>query len=834
MNTPKITLGFRFIFSALLVLALLCSLGFYVINSLSNIRSIIDYQSNQHINKLAINSSVSREMFILSNRIQLLEQSLLYDKEILNKEGQFIEQKLNEIRALSDSTNFSQLTDVFIRNFHRFIDNSLSLNQILRDLNSADEELLDILEALDLSVSENHLMNVLRHEDSNTTTPGDNFHNNNNVLEGAITRLRVTYLTIGKLTATIRSRITPDTEEVLIIEIENQLDIFELHLSNLNGLYSPIIENKLKTKQSLEQYRQTLKTLQNKLTQRWRILSSLAKSEDELLTQVEKTEGSVKFSAILLKNQLKTEIQTLRLEVIYFAGFILIFSGIIFIRQIHKHIKSPIKTIITRFNEIEADQFNQVIQLQRQDEWNTIEKAFNKMSRRLDETYQELQAERIKLNHLAHHDVLTGLANRLQVYQDIEHCIKKSQQTGAKFGLLFLDIDQFKHVNDSLGHGMGDQLLKLISKRLRETVASDGIVARLGGDEFMIIYPDEQNLASLQDRAEELNCTLNLPFELNANSVFAGSSIGVCLYPEHGDTLENLVSNADVAMYHAKRKGRNTYSVYQAEMSTEAHKLLQLSSGIRKAIENDEFLIHYQPQYNLITNEIIGAEALIRWNHPEMGLITPDNFLPIAEKTGIITEIDTWVFTRVVKQISQWKEEGVDLSDKLFSINFSARKFLSPDLPDELIHLLEKYDCPTNCITIEITEQDLVANLDDCSEAIIELQYNGFRVAIDDFGIGYSSLNYLKRLPAQCLKIDKTFVSDLDAEKQGTDSAIVNAIISLGTNMSLTLIAEGIETEQQKQSLIQQGCHLGQGYHLSYPILPDELSKLMRINVKSA
>ena len=834
MNTPKITLGFRFIFSALLVLALLCSLGFYVINSLSNIRSIIDYQSNQHINKLAINSSVSREMFILSNRIQLLEQSLLYDKEILNKEGQFIEQKLNEIRALSDSTNFSQLTDVFIRNFHRFIDNSLSLNQILRELKSADEELLDILEALDLSVSENHLMNVLRHEDSHITTPGDNFHTSNNVLEGAITRLQVTYLTIGKLTATIRSRITPDTEEVLIIEIENQLDIFELHLSNLNGLYSPIIENKLKTKQSLEQYRQVLKKLQNKLAQRWRILSSLAKSEDELLTQVEKTEGSVKFSAILLKNQLKTEIQTLRLEVIYFAGFILIFSGIIFIRQIHKHIKSPIKTIITRFNEIEADQFNQVIQLQRQDEWNTIEKAFNKMSRRLDETYQELQAERIKLNHLAHHDVLTGLANRLQVYQDIEHCIKKSQQANAKFGLLFLDIDQFKHVNDSLGHGMGDQLLKLISKRLRETVASDGIVARLGGDEFMIIYPDEQNLASLQDRAEELNCILNLPFELNANSVFAGSSIGVCLYPEHGDTLENLVSNADVAMYHAKRKGRNTYSVYQAEMSTEAHKLLQLSSGIRKAIENDEFFIHYQPQYNLITDEIVGAEALIRWNHPEMGLITPDNFLPIAEKTGIITEIDTWVFTRVVKQISQWKEEGVDLTDKLFSINFSARKFLSPDLPDELIHLLEKYNCPTNCITIEITEQDLVANLDDCSEAIIELQYNGFRVAIDDFGIGYSSLNYLKRLPAQCLKIDKTFVSDLDAEKQGTDSAIVNAIISLGTNMSLTLIAEGIETEQQKQSLIQQGCHLGQGYHLSYPVLPDELSKLMRINVKSA
>ncbi|MGB0941182.1 MAG: EAL domain-containing protein [Marinomonas sp.] len=834
MNTPKITLGFRFIFSALLVLTLLCSLGFYVINSLSNIRSIIDYQSNQHINKLAINSSVSREMFILSNRIQLLEQSLLYDKEILNKEGQFIEQKLNEIRALSDSTNFSQLTDVFIRNFHRFIDNSLSLNQILRELNSADKELLDILEALDLSVSENHLNNVLRHEDTHISTPGDNFHTSNNVLEGAITRLRVTYLTIGKLTATIRSRITPDTEEVLIIEIENQLDIFELHLSNLNGLYSPIIENKLKTKQSLDQYRQVLQKLQSKLAQRWRILSSLAKSEDELLTQVEKTESSVKFSAILLKNQLKTEIQTLRLEVIYFAGFILIFSGIVFIRQIHKHIKSPIKTIITRFNEIEADQFNQVIKLQRQDEWNTIEKAFNKMSRRLDETYQELQAERIKLNHLAHHDVLTGLANRLQVYQDIEHCIKKSQQTGAKFGLLFLDIDQFKHVNDSLGHGMGDQLLKLISKRLRETVASDGIVARLGGDEFMVIYPDEQSLASLQDRAEELNCTLNFPFELNANSVFAGSSIGVCLYPEHGDTLESLVSNADVAMYHAKRKGRNTYSVYQAEMSTEAHKLLQLSSGIRKAIENDEFFIHYQPQYNLLTDEIIGAEALIRWNHPEMGLITPDNFLPIAEKTGIITEIDTWVFTRVVKQISQWRDEGIDLTDKFFSINFSARKFLSPDLPDELLHLLEKHNCPTNCITIEITEQDLVANLDDCSEAIIELQYNGFKVAIDDFGIGYSSLNYLKRLPAQCLKIDKTFVADLDAEKQGTDSAIVNAIINLGTNMSLTLIAEGIETEEQKQSLIREGCHLGQGYHMSYPILPDELSKLMRINVKSA
>lgn len=834
MNIPKITLGFRFIFSAMVILAFLCSLGFYVINSLSNIRTIIDYQSNQHINKLAINSSVSREMFVLSNRIQLLEQSLLYDKEILNKEGLFIEQKLNEIRALSDSTNFSQLTDVFIRNFHRFIDNSLSLNQILRELRSADKSLLDVLEALDLSVSENHLINVLNHENKHVSTPGDNFHTSNNVLEGAITRLHATYLTIGKLTATIRSRITPDTEEVLIIEIGNQLDIFELHLSNLNGLYSPIIENKLKTKQSLEQYRLVLNKLQSKLAQRWRILSSLAKSENELLTQVEKTEGSVKFSAILLKNQLKTEIQTLRLEVIYFAGFILIFSGIIFVRQIHKHIKLPIKTIITRFNEVEADQFNQVIQLKRNDEWNTIEKAFNKMSKRLDETYQELQAERIKLNHLAHHDVLTGLANRLQVYQDIEHCIKKSQSEHTKFGLLFLDIDQFKHVNDSLGHGMGDKLLKLIAKRLREAVASDGIVARLGGDEFMIIYPDEGRLGELQDRAEELNSILNMPFELNTTSVFAGSSIGVCLYPLHGDTLESLVSNADVAMYHAKRKGRNTYSVYESSMSSEAHKLLQLSSGIRKALENNEFFMQFQPQYNLVTDKIIGAEALIRWNHPEMGLITPDNFLPIAEKTGIITEIDTWVFRSVVKQIVLWKEQGVDIQDKQFAINFSARKFLNPDLPEELIQILEEYNCPTNNITLEITEQDLVANLDKCSDAIIELQYHGFKVAIDDFGVGYSSLNYLKRLPAQCLKIDKSFVSDLDTDQKGADSAIVNAIINLANNMSLSVIAEGIETEQQKQNLIQQGCITGQGYHLSYPIAANKLTELMRINVKSA
>ena len=834
MNAPKITLGFRFISSAIVILALLCSLGFYVINSLSNIRSIIDYQSNQHINKLAINSSVSREMFILSNRVQLLEQSLLYDKEILNKEGLFIEQKLNEIRALSDSTNFSQLTDIFIRNFHRFIDNSLSLNQTLRELQTADEELLSILEALDLSVSENHLRNVLSHENAHISTPGDNFHTSNNVLEGAITRLRTTYLTIGKLTARIRSRISPDTEEVLIIEIENQLDIFELHLSNLNGLYSPIIENKLKTKQSLDQYRQVLNKLQNKLAQRWRILTSLAKSENELLSQVEKTEGSVKFSAILLKNQLKTEIQTLRLEVIYFAGFILIFSGIIFIRQIHKHIKLPIKTIITRFNEVEADQFNQVIQLQRNDEWNTIEKAFNKMSKRLDETYQELQAERIKLNHLAHHDVLTGLANRLQVYKDIEHCINKSQQDGSSFGLLFLDIDQFKHVNDSLGHGMEDQLLKLIAKRLRETVASEGIVARLGGDEFMIIYPDEGDLGSLQDRASELNDILNMPFDLKSTNVFAGSSIGVCLYPQHGDTQESLVSNADVAMYHSKRKGRNTYSIYESSMSTEAHKLLQLSSGLRKAIDNNEFFIHYQPQYNLAEDKIIGAEALIRWNHPDMGLITPDNFLPIAEKTGIITEIDTWVFKHVVKQIAQWHEQGIELENMNFAINFSARKFMSLDLPDELSHILQQYSCPTNCITLEITEQDLVANLDLCSEAIIELQYHGFKVAIDDFGVGYSSLNYLKRLPAQCLKIDKSFVADLNGDLKGSDSAIVNAIISLAGNMSLNVIAEGIETEEQKQNLIQQGCLTGQGYHLSHPITANKLTELMRINVKSA
>ena len=834
MNTPKITLGFRFITSAMVILALLCSLGFYVINSLANIQGIIDYQSNQHINKLAINSSVSREMFLLSNRVQLLEQSLLYDKEILNKEGVFIEQKLNEIRALSDSTNFSQLTDVFIRNFHRFIDNSLSLNQILRELKAADKELLNILEALDLSVSQNHLQQVLKHESTHVPNPDDSFHTSNNVLEGAITRLKVTYLTIGKLTATIRSRITPDTEEVLIIEIENQLDIFELHLSNLNGLYSPIIENKLKTRQSLEEYREILNKLQNKLAQRWRILSSLAKSENELLAQVEKTEGSVKFSAILLKNQLKTEIQTLRLEVIYFAGFILIFSGIIFVRQIHKHIKTPIKTIITRFNEVEADQFNQVIQLKRNDEWNTIEKAFNKMSKRLDETYQELQAERIKLNHLAHHDVLTGLANRLQIYQDIEHCINKAKQDKGKFGLLFLDVDQFKNVNDNLGHAMGDQLLKQIAKRLRETVASDGIVARLGGDEFMIIYPDEDHLGTLQDRAEELNDILNQPFELNMTSVLAGSSIGVCLYPQHGDTLETLVSNADVAMYHSKRKGPNAYSVYESKMSSDAHKLLQLSAGLRKAMDKNEFFIQYQPQYDISTNEITGAEALIRWEHPEMGLIQPDNFLPIAEKTGIITDIDTWVFKHVTQQISQWKEQGVELKGKEFSINFSARKFLSPHLAEELSHILQESNCPSNCIIIEITEQDLITNLELCSEAIVELQYHGFKVAIDDFGVGYSSLNYLKNLPAQCLKIDKSFVADLDADDSNSGSAIISAIINLANNMSLTVIAEGIENERQQKMLIQQGCSRGQGYHLSYPISASELSELMGNNVKSA
>jgi len=437
-----------------------------------------------------------------------------------------------------------------------------------------------------------------------------------------------------------------------------------------------------------------------------------------------------------------------------------------------------------------------------------------------------------QIRYLAYHDSLTGLGNRLLFKERLSMAVATARRNEWQAGVLFLDLDHFKRINDTLGHSVGDALLQGVADRLvasvRETdvVARDDIpsaVSRLGGDEFTILLEgieDAQDLAKVARRILE---ALARPFHLSGHEVVISGSIGITAWPEDGDDAEVLLRNADTAMYHAKEEGRNNYQFYAQSMNAVALQRLILEGKLRRALERDEFEVHYQPKVVLATGAIAGLEALLRWRDPELGMVLPGDFIPIAEETGLIVPLSDWVARAVCRQLVAWRERGLRLVP--IAVNLSAHQFRSGKLVDQLGAVLRETGVAPNLLEMEITESTLMQDEPRVVAALEALRAQGLRISIDDFGTGYSSLAYLRRLPVDTLKLDRSFVSNI--AENADDAALTAAIISMARALRLRVVAEGVETSAQRDLLRSFGCDEMQGYLVSRPVCAAEIEVLM-------
>lgn len=424
-----------------------------------------------------------------------------------------------------------------------------------------------------------------------------------------------------------------------------------------------------------------------------------------------------------------------------------------------------------------------------------------------------------KLEELAFKDNLTNLPNRQLFYDRLEFELKRTKRKeNIKLALLFIDLDHFKKINDSLGHHIGDELLKIVAQRLLGCVREKDTVARLGGDEFTVILADITSSKISTDIAEKIIKEISIPIKLQEHEHFLGASIGISLYPEDSLKKEILIRNADAAMYHAKESGRGNYQFFSEEINLRNQKRRELEEDLRKALKNEEFELYYQPQIDTIAERIIGAEVLLRWNHPKKGLVSPLDFIPIAEENGMIIEIGEWVFKQACKHLH--KCYSLTQQPIPIAINLSAIQFSYAGLINMIESTLKLEKLPSQLIELEITESAIMENADKAIEIIDELAKLGIRISIDDFGTGYSSLAYLKKFAVDKLKIDREFIKDLPYDKD--DVLLTSTMIMLANNLELDVLAEGVETKEQVDFLIQQGCTIVQGYYYSKPLPENE------------
>ena len=428
--------------------------------------------------------------------------------------------------------------------------------------------------------------------------------------------------------------------------------------------------------------------------------------------------------------------------------------------------------------------------------------------------------------HLAHYDVVTELHNRASFQDLLEKAIIHAQRNKEQLALLYLDLDNFKLINDASGHAVGDMLLKHIATRMTDIIREEDTIARLGGDEFVILLTNINSSQNAARIAEKVLSELNNPILLDNIEVVVTGSIGISTYPADGVDTASLLKNADAAMYRAKKNGRNNFQFFTSEMNAQSEERLRLESDMRKALENNEFVLHYQPQADLQSGEIIACEALIRWQHPERGLIPPNTFIPIAEDSGLINPLFDWIIHSACKQHQLWQESG--LPAMRIAVNMSARQFINrKHLLFTVKKTIEDTAIDPQYLELEITESIIMDNVDETIETLQAFRDIGIKLSIDDFGTGYSSMAYLKRLPLDKLKIDQSFVCDITTDPD--DAIIVQTTIALGHNLHLDVIAEGVETEQQLEFLKNNGCDEIQGYYFSRPVPADELAELMRV-----
>jgi diguanylate cyclase (GGDEF)-like protein/PAS domain S-box-containing protein len=439
------------------------------------------------------------------------------------------------------------------------------------------------------------------------------------------------------------------------------------------------------------------------------------------------------------------------------------------------------------------------------------------------EIFERMQAEQ-RIWHVAHHDALTGLPNRTLLHDRLEQALAQAERDCHRVAVIFLDLDRFKSINDTLGHAVGDELLKQVACRLADSVRAVDTVSRLGGDEFVIILreiggPDDAVLV-----ADKIIHALSKPVTALGHALRATPSIGISIYPDDGAEVLQLMKNADTAMYYAKASGRNNFQFFARRMNEEATRFFRLEHQLRLAIESGQLLLHYQPQTELGAQAIGGMEALVRWRHPEQGMMSPAEFIPVAEETGMILPLGEWVLAEALHQNRRWQEAGYPLVP--ISVNLSPRQFRQKGLVQNIRQLLADTGQPGRLLELEITESSLMQDVDEALATLRELAGMGVRLAIDDFGTGYSSLSHLKRFPVHKLKIDQSFVRDLGVDRD--DAAIVSAIAGLARALNLETLAEGVETREQIDMLASYGCTKFQGYFFSRPLPAEESDALFR------
>ena len=436
----------------------------------------------------------------------------------------------------------------------------------------------------------------------------------------------------------------------------------------------------------------------------------------------------------------------------------------------------------------------------------------------------ERKRYQVQLEHQANYDALTGLPNRNLLHDRLRQAVQ-SQRTPRNIAVVFMDLDHFKFVNDSLGHSTGDKLLKAMGERLRSVLREGDTVGRVGGDEFVLILNDQSNEEVIFRAMQRITAKVAEPITIEGKELYVACSAGISLYPQDGRDVDTLLKNADAAMYRAKEHGRSNFQFYTSEMNERVNDRLALEHALRRALEKNEFMLHYQQKVDLRTGQIIGAEALVRWLHPEWGLVRPARFIPIAEETGLIVQLGEWVIHEACRQARAWLDAG--LQPGVVSVNLSARQFRAEGLVRTVSRILQETGLDPASLEMELTESMVMHNVEAAIATLQGLKSLGIALSVDDFGTGYSSLSYLKDLPIDALKIDRSFVRDIGSGSEAEDGILAAAIISLGHALHLKVIAEGVETDAQVHFLKRHGCDQVQGFLYGEPIAPQQFAQLL-------
>ncbi len=487
------------------------------------------------------------------------------------------------------------------------------------------------------------------------------------------------------------------------------------------------------------------------------------------------------------------------------------------VNQLFGYVPLFLSIIFLHIYEYRFYQFTQILR----DINNNLEK---KVKEKTLERTNVLEEQKNILDYQAHHDVLTSLPNRTKFQKVIKKMMNYAQSNDDNLSILFIDLDHFKNINDSYGHDIGDKVLQITADRILNCIRKEDTLARFGGDEFVVLINNYHDKSDIEVIAGNIIACISKPLEIDTMTMFVSCSIGISIYDETIRTYTDLIKYADTAMYKAKENGRNRYKFYASNMTELAFEKVLMETSMRFALDKEEFIVYYQPQVDGKTKSIVGMEALVRWNHPKMGLISPETFIPLAEETGLILALDQWVMYTGMRQMKSWYEMGV--SPGKLSLNISARQLQQEDFLEVIKRMLVETECKAKWIELEITESHIIENVLDVIETLHHIKALGISIAIDDFGTGYSSLSYLKKLPVDKLKIDQSFIKDIPDNKE--DAAITNAMIAIAESLNLQVIAEGVETLKQQKYLLEHNCNLIQGYLYYMPMSSKKMEKILK------